>query len=101
MFRDSLWLPGRRISDCGASSFDSHSPGDHVGGSVNASRFVLDKLKEVQANARECRLLAATSVTEEGRQVLEEMAEGFSARATELATAPNFRRGKSMPWWQD
>ena len=62
---------------------------------------MLDKLKEVQANARECRLLAATSVTEEGRQVLEEMAEGYSALATELSTAPDFLRGKSVPWWLD
>jgi hypothetical protein len=39
------------------------------------------QLQDVLANARECRMLAATSLTDEARKIFKEMAESYETLA--------------------
>ncbi len=58
------------------------------------------QLQDGLANARECRMLAATSLTDEAREIFKEMAESYETLAANIdcCLLPNtpsaFRHGK-------
>ena len=56
--------------------------GKQVLARLGAKTFVMPNLESLKARARECRMLAVTSLTDEGRMVLEELAIAFEDRAS-------------------
>lgn len=62
----------------------------------NVVELMNQHLQEIRANARECKMLAATSLTEEAREILEEMAARYESQAATMALRPELNTPPSF-----